>query len=62
MVCGIGIEELQPLFYKYYTACYYTYSESGDSIIIREIYNKKTYEEVFNIDKNKFNNEIFFFD
>ena len=56
--CGVGIEELQPIFDKYYTACYYTHSESGDFAIIREVYNIKTYEEVLNIHKNKLNNEF----
>ena len=56
--CSAGNKEMQPLFDKYYTACYYTHSESGDFAIKREIYNKKTYEEVLNIHKNKLNDEI----
>ncbi len=56
--CGVGIEELQPIFDKYFTACSYTHSESGDFAIIREVYNKKTYEEVLNIHKNKLNDEF----
>ena len=56
--CGVGIEELQPIFDKYFTACYYTHSESGDFAIIREVYNIKTYEEVLNIHKNKLNDEF----
>lgn len=56
--CGVGIEELQPIFDKYFTACSYTHSESGDFAIIREVYNIKTYEEVLNIHKNKLNNEF----
>ena len=56
--CSSGNKEMQPLFDKYYTACYYTHSESGDFAIIREVYNIKTYEEVLNIHKNKLNNEI----
>ena len=56
--CGVGIEELQPIFDKYFTACSYTHSESGDFAIIREVYNIKTYEEVLNIHKNKLNDEF----
>lgn len=56
--CSAGNKEMQPLFDKYYTACYYTHSESGDFAIIREVYNIKTYEEVLNIHKNKLNDEI----
>lgn len=56
--CSSGNKEMQPLFDKYFTACYYTHSESGDFAIIREVYNIKTYEEVLNIHKNKLNNEI----
>lgn len=56
--CSSGNKEMQPLFDKYYTACYYTHSESGDFAIIREVYNIKTYEEVLNIHKNELNDEI----
>ena len=39
--CGAGIEELQPIYDKYFTACYYTHSESGDFAIIREVYREE---------------------
>lgn len=55
--CGNGIKSMQPTFDKYLTNCYNKKDIGSGNPVIKDVYNKKSFEEVFEIQTKEFKDE-----